>query len=62
MPAQGIKGVRRRNLSEYGIKNAVNQASLLILPTENGFDAVQRQTPPRYIIRSRWVIAQTQPS
>lgn len=53
-------GARTLNLSEYGIKCGY-QANLLILPAENGFDAVRRQTPPRYVIRRGRVIAQTTP-
>ncbi|MGY3572127.1 cytosine deaminase [Vibrio paucivorans] len=36
--------------------------SLLILPAENGFDAVRRQVPVRYSVRHGNVIAQTQPA
>lgn len=54
-------GARTLNLSEYGIKCAY-QANLLILPAENGFDAVRRQTPPRYVICRGRVIAHTPPS
>jgi len=34
----------------------------LILPAENGFDAVRRQVPVRYSIRHGKVIAQTRPA
>ncbi|MEF1207904.1 cytosine deaminase, partial [Photobacterium damselae] len=34
----------------------------LVLPAENGFDAVRRQVPVRYSIRSGRIIAQTQPA
>ena len=37
-------------------------ANLLILPAENGFDAVRRQVPVRYSIRHGKVIAQTRPA
>ncbi|MCW8335459.1 cytosine deaminase [Vibrio paucivorans] len=36
--------------------------SLLILPAENGFDAVRRQVPVHYSVRHGNVIAQTQPA
>ncbi|WP_047042245.1 cytosine deaminase [Vibrio mexicanus] len=36
--------------------------SLLILPAENGFDAVRRQVPVRYSVRHGQVIAETQPA
>lgn len=36
--------------------------SLLILPAENGFDAVRRQVPVRYSVRHGKVIAETQPA
>ncbi|WP_074011735.1 cytosine deaminase [Candidatus Sodalis sp. SoCistrobi] len=49
---------RTLNLSDYGIKCGY-RANLLILPAENGFDAIRRQTPPRYVIRHGQVIAET---
>lgn len=49
------------HLRDYGI-NVGNSANLLILPAENGFDAVRRQTPVRYSIRQGRVIAQTEPA
>lgn len=49
---------RTLNLSDYGIKCGY-WANLLILPAENGFDAIRRQTPPRYVIRHGQVIAET---
>ncbi|HHQ4457773.1 cytosine deaminase [Aeromonas hydrophila] len=45
----------------YGIEVG-KPANLLILPAENGFDAVRRQVPVRYSIRGGRVIAQTTPS
>ncbi len=54
-------GARTLNLCEYGIKCGY-QANLLILPAENGFDAVRRQMPPHYVIRRGRVIAHTSPS
>tara|TARA_Y100001960_G_scaffold92643_1_gene99818 strand:- start:426 stop:911 length:486 start_codon:yes stop_codon:yes gene_type:complete len=36
--------------------------SLLILPAENGFDAVRRQVPVQYSVRHGKVIAETQPA
>ncbi|OBU15182.1 cytosine deaminase [Photobacterium aquimaris] len=45
----------------YGIEQG-KPGSLLILPAENGFDAVRRQVPVRYSIRHGNVIATTQPA
>lgn len=52
---------RTMHLEDYGIQEG-NSANLVILPAENGFDAVRRQTAPRYVIRRGRVIAQTLPS
>ncbi|MGX9256777.1 cytosine deaminase [Pantoea ananatis] len=49
------------NLAEYGIQRG-RDASLIILPAENGFDAVRRQVPVRYSLRRGKVIAETQPA
>ncbi|MDN4132343.1 cytosine deaminase [Pantoea ananatis] len=49
------------NLAEYGIQRG-HDASLIILPAENGFDAVRRQVPVRYSLRRGKVIAETQPA
>lgn len=49
------------NLAEYGIQRG-HDASLIILPAENGFDAVRRQVPVRYSLRCGKVIAETQPA
>lgn len=46
---------------EYGIEIG-KPASLLILPAENGYDAVRRQTPVQYSIRRGKVIAETRPA
>ncbi|ARJ41583.1 cytosine deaminase [Pantoea alhagi] len=48
-------------LTDYGIRVG-NSASLIILPAENGFDAVRRQVPVRYSIRQGRVIAATEPA
>lgn len=45
----------------YGIE-VDKPANLLILPAENGFDAVRRQVPVRYSIRHGRVIADTRPA
>ncbi len=45
----------------YGIEEG-KPGSLIILPAENGFDAVRRQTPVRYSIRHGKVIAETKPA
>lgn len=49
------------NLADYGIKAGCT-GNLVILPAESGFDAVRRQTLPRYSIRRGTVIAETAPS
>lgn len=46
-------------LTDYGIKTG-NSANLIILPAENGFDALRRQVPTRYSMRQGRVIAETQ--
>ena len=46
-------------LTDYGIKEG-NSANFIVLPTENGFDAVRRQVPTRYSIRHGKVISETQ--
>ncbi|HFQ4960672.1 TPA: cytosine deaminase [Vibrio vulnificus] len=48
-------------LDKHGIE-AGKPGSLLILPAENGFDAVRRQVPVRYSVRHGKVIAETQPA
>lgn len=48
-------------LSGYGIQTG-NDASLIILPAESGFDAVRRQVPVRYSLRRGIVVAETKPS
>lgn len=52
---------RTLNLQDYGVAEG-KRASLLILPAENGFDAVRRQVPVHYSVRDGRVIAQTQPA
>lgn len=49
------------HLKDYGIEPG-NSANLVILPAENGFDAVRRQTQARYSIRRGNLIAETQPA
>lgn len=46
---------------KHGIEQG-KPGSLLILPSENGFDAVRRQVPVRYSVRNGKVIAETQPA
>ncbi|MGC0796768.1 cytosine deaminase [Pantoea agglomerans] len=48
-------------LSGYGIQSG-NDASLIILPAESGFDAVRRQVPVRYSLRRGIVVAETKPA
>ena len=45
-------------LHGYGVEEG-NAANFIILPAENGFDAVRRQVPTRYSIRHGKVIAET---
>ena len=45
-------------LQDYGVEEG-NAANFIILPAENGFDAVRRQVPTRYSIRQGKVIAET---
>ena len=45
-------------LQGYGVEER-NAANFIILPAENGFDAVRRQVPTRYSIRHGKVIAET---
>ena len=45
-------------LQGYGVEEG-NAANFIILPAENGFDAVRRQVPTRYSIRYGKVIAET---
>ncbi|MGP1626449.1 MAG: cytosine deaminase [Aggregatibacter segnis] len=45
-------------LQGYGVEEG-NAANFIILPAENGFDAVRRQVPTRYSIRLGKVIAET---
>lgn len=52
---------RTLQLQDYGIQTG-NTANLIILPAENGFDALRRQVPVRYSIRHGRVIAETKPA
>lgn len=52
---------RTMQLQDYGIECG-NSANLIILPAENGFDALRRQVATRFSIRHGRVIAQTQPA
>lgn len=52
---------RTFGLEEYGIVSG-NPANLIILPAENGFEAVRCQVPVRWSIRQGRVIATTQPA
>ncbi|MEZ9166014.1 cytosine deaminase [Vibrio cyclitrophicus] len=47
--------------NNYGIEQG-KPGSLLILPADNGFDAVRRQVPVQYSVRHGKVIAETQPA
>ena len=46
-------------LTDYGIKEG-HSANFIVLPAENGFDAVRRQVPTRYSIRHGKGISETQ--
>lgn len=50
---------RTFGVAEYGI-DVGKPANLVILPAENGFDAVRRQVPVRWSVREGRVIATTQ--
>ena len=50
--------VKALGLQGYGVEEG-NAANFIILPAENGFDAVRRQVPTRYSIRYGKVIAET---
>ncbi|WMY74723.1 cytosine deaminase [Buttiauxella selenatireducens] len=50
---------RTFGVQDYGIVEG-NTANLIILPAENGFDAVRRQVPVRWSVRGGKVIATTQ--
>lgn len=52
---------RTLNLQDYGL-DVGKRGSVLILPAENGFDALRRQVPVRYSVRDGKVIATTQPA
>jgi cytosine deaminase len=45
---------------KYGIE-AGKPGNLIILPAENGYDAIRRQVPVRYSVRNGKVIAETKP-
>ncbi|MDF7671658.1 cytosine deaminase [Orbaceae bacterium ESL0721] len=49
------------HLQDYGIEVG-KSANLVILPAENGFDAIRRQTGVRYSIRQGRIIAETEPA
>ncbi|KOC91127.1 cytosine deaminase [Winslowiella iniecta] len=52
---------RTLQLDDYGIQSG-NSANLVILPADNGFDALRRQVATRFSIRHGRVIAATQPA
>jgi cytosine deaminase len=54
------KSARTLNIQDrYGIEIG-KPGSLLILPADNGFDAVRRQVPVRYSVRHGKILAETQ--
>ena len=56
------KSARTLNIQEnYGI-DVGKPGNLIILPAENGFDALRRQVPVRYSIRQGKIISETQPA
>ncbi|OWS73392.1 cytosine deaminase [Pantoea sp. VS1] len=48
-------------LADYGVQVG-KAASLIILPADNGFDALRRQVPVRYSLRKGVLVAATQPA
>ncbi|NIG15567.1 cytosine deaminase [Pantoea sp. Cy-640] len=48
-------------LADYGVQVG-NAASLIILPADNGFDALRRQVPVRYSLRKGVLVAATKPA
>lgn len=53
---------RALNITDtYGI-DVGKPGNLIILPAENGYDAIRRQVPVRYSIRNGKIIAETKPS
>ncbi|GEK14077.1 cytosine deaminase [Aliivibrio fischeri] len=56
------KSARTLNIQDnYGIEEG-KPGNLIILPAENGFDALRRQVPIRFSIRHGKVISETQPA
>ncbi|ACH66192.1 cytosine deaminase [Aliivibrio fischeri] len=56
------KSARTLNIQDnYGIEEG-KPGNLIILPAENGFDALRRQVPVRFSIRRGKVISETQPA
>lgn len=49
---------RTLHLQDYGIEEGYS-ANCIILPAENGFDALRRQVPTRYSIRHGKILAET---
>lgn len=49
---------RTLHLNDYGIQEG-NSANCIILPADNGFDALRRQVPTRYSIRRGKILAET---
>lgn len=49
---------RTLHLDDYGIEEG-NSANCIILPADNGFDALRRQVPTRYSIRHGEILAET---
>lgn len=49
---------RTLHLQDYGVQEG-HRANCIILPAENGFDALRRQVPTRYSIRHGKIIAET---
>lgn len=45
----------------YGIEEG-KPGNLVILPADSGYDAIRRQTAPRYVIRAGKILAETKPS
>lgn len=54
-------GAKALGISNYGIE-AGKAARFMVLPAENGFEAVRRQVPVVYSVRDGQLLAQTQPA
>jgi cytosine deaminase len=56
-----LNSARTLGLSQYGLAPG-NEANIVILPADSGFDALRRQVRPRYSVRAGKLLAQTPPA